>query len=159
NLVLADRLEEIFLDYATPRESKAYAGAGRAAAAYAKVFPEYGLDLEKLGPDAAAERINRSAIRRRLLAAIEGWAYVQARAERPGWEPLLAVAERVAADPWRRRLREAWVRRDRPALQQLIATTDVARLSPESLVALGRAMGTADHGPDVLQALRDVQRR
>src|SRR5262249_3076080 len=121
DLALADRLEDIFLDYATPREVKSFAGAGQAAAAYARVFPQNGLDLERLDPDPAAERVNGSAIRRRLLAALESWAFVSARTDRPGWEHLLAVADRVDVDPWRRQLREAWVRRDRPTLLRLIS--------------------------------------
>jgi tetratricopeptide (TPR) repeat protein/tRNA A-37 threonylcarbamoyl transferase component Bud32 len=161
NLALVDRLEAIFLDYADPQEHKTSAAAGgRADDAFAGAFAEYGLDVEELRPDAAAELIGGSAIRGRLLAALEQWAYVKGRANRSGWEHLLAVAEGVDSDPWRRQLREAWVRRDRTALRQLITQTDVARLSAVNLVALGRALASAvaDHSPETLQALRSVQR-
>jgi eukaryotic-like serine/threonine-protein kinase len=159
NLALVDRLEEIILTYADPTVYKLFAGAGRAADSFAGAFSDHGLDLETLGPDAAAERVKGSAIRRRLLAALEEWAYVKARTGRPGWEHLLAIAERVDSDPWRLQLREAWVRRDRPVLRQMIAKTDVGQLPPESLAAAGRAMGTLDYSPEIVQALRDVQRR
>src|SRR5262249_25790239 len=149
----------IFLDYSEPKGSKSFAGAGRAETAYAGAFPEYGLDLERLEVNAAARRIDGSAIRSRLLAALEHWAFVKARADRPGWEHLLAIANGVDSDPWRRQLREAWVRRNLPALQRLIAETDLGQLSQENLVALGRTLGSADQSPDVLQALREVQRR
>src|SRR5262249_34663968 len=118
----------------------------QADAAYRDAFHAYGLDVEAEVSEETVERIQHSAIRDQLLAALDNWAKIKriGRApvyeSTPGWERLLEVAQRVDADPWRQRLRQVIVKGDRKTLVELAASPDAAALPPATLALLASAL-------------------
>src|SRR5262249_27930588 len=74
---------------------------------YTEAFAKYGLDLDRLDPEEAAERIRNRPISRQLIAAIDDWAVIAKRRRLPAWQRLLAVARLADPDRWRNRLRDA----------------------------------------------------
>jgi serine/threonine protein kinase/Flp pilus assembly protein TadD len=130
-----------------------------AARAYARAFREAGIDVDCLGPEAAAERIP-AAVRVPVATALADWARANGRgAEGPGVEWLLAAARAADPDPWRTRLREATVRLDRPALIALAAAARVDDLPADSLANLGRALGATGAVEQAVAVLRRAQQR
>src|SRR5262249_55493880 len=71
---------------------------------YTEAFAKYGLDLDRLDPEEAAERIRNRPISRQLIAAIDDWAVIAKRRRLPAWQRLLAVARLADPDRWRNRL-------------------------------------------------------
>jgi tetratricopeptide (TPR) repeat protein/tRNA A-37 threonylcarbamoyl transferase component Bud32 len=67
---------------------------------YARAFQRYQLDVDALEPGAVIARIRASAIRPRLLAALDDWS--QLRKEK---ETLRRIADGADDDEWRRRMR------------------------------------------------------
>jgi tetratricopeptide (TPR) repeat protein len=107
---------------------------------YRKAFADYGLEVEKMDPDEAAARIRESAIREQLVAALDDWVTQKPLTDKAAREQLLLVVGQVDPDPWRRQLREAWVRGDVPALERLAARAPVDSLPRSTLVILGRGL-------------------
>ena len=89
-------------------------------AAYAAAFRDAGLDLDTLGPEAAAAKIRArpAGLALALAAALDDWAN-QRRKARPkdseGWRRLIAAARAADPDKIRDRLREAWSQPDAKA--------------------------------------------
>src|SRR5581483_2198703 len=124
------RVEAIRLERSAVKQG-AFDNAG-ADVAYREAFRQYGLDVEALAPDEAAERVRAAAIRDRLVAALDDWALCRPLTDRAGLERLLAVARRAddPPDEWRNRCREAFPRRDRAALEGLAADKDILGQAP-----------------------------
>jgi serine/threonine-protein kinase len=93
-----------------------YAGADRA---YQEAFARRGLNLGELDPGAAAARIRASAIRPRLVQALDYWAFTKEKLRAGSGEGLRVVAAGADYDPWRQRLRRLMTRKDPAALEQL----------------------------------------
>jgi serine/threonine protein kinase/tetratricopeptide (TPR) repeat protein len=156
NLLLVQRLDEIRLrrsqnlDYESDNEA--------ADREYAMAFWEYGIDVEKLSPTQAAEAIrSRAGVMVALAGALDDWAYVRrCRGNMPGDAALTEVALAADPDPFRRRLREAVMRREWKALEQLAATEDLLRQPPISLVQLGVHVQKVGLAPG-LRVLRKAQ--
>jgi tetratricopeptide (TPR) repeat protein len=138
DLETAARLAEIRLEQAAVKaEDYDWAGADRA---YGQAFRDHGLDVEALDVDEAAARIRDTAIRDRLVAALDDWALARQKEGAPGWQDLLTVARRADPDPWRDRLREALGRKDRKALAELAAGPEVLALPPATVQLLGEML-------------------
>src|SRR6516162_884697 len=74
----------------------------------AGAFREYGIDLESLEPDEAAERIRARPIRHQLVMALDHWIKIRASAPERGLQAadpllkrLIAVARDADPDEWR----------------------------------------------------------
>jgi serine/threonine protein kinase/tetratricopeptide (TPR) repeat protein len=157
NLLLVQRLDEIRLrrsqglDYQSDNEA--------ADREYAEAFREHGIDVEKLSPAQAAETIrSRAGITVALAVALDDWAYVRScRGDMAGDAALTEVALAADPDPFRRRLREAVLRRQWKALEQLAAAEDLVRQPPASLILLGGYVQKVGLEPG-LRVLRQAQR-
>jgi serine/threonine protein kinase/Flp pilus assembly protein TadD len=95
-----------------------------ALAQYPVVFRQYGLDPDAGSPGALAERVRRSLIAARLMAALENWLEVG------GGAAVLALVNAIDPDPDRVALRADYARRDRPAVAARVARLDGAALPP-----------------------------
>jgi serine/threonine-protein kinase len=132
NLDLLGRLEIIRLRKAILAAGKFdYQAADRS---YQATFAEAGLAAKGDSPEAVAERLRYSKIRRRLVAYLDDWAGTTSKELRP-W--LLAAARQVDPGVWRDRFRDAAVWEDRQVLQNLAAEVKPLEESPELLAVLG----------------------
>jgi serine/threonine-protein kinase len=121
----------------TDHDSFNNAGADRA---YQEAFTRRGLDFGALGPDEAAVRIRTSAVRARLVEALDDWAHVKENLRPGSGEELRALADRTDDDPWRQRLRQLTTRKDWAALEQLAAEEGAIAQPPANLVLLSFAL-------------------
>jgi tetratricopeptide (TPR) repeat protein len=135
---LVAALEDAYLQRSAMGETGLdYAASDRA---YAAAFGSFGLDVRTLDPEKAAERIQASAIRARLVTALDDWAFVKDWLWLESGEPLRAVAQLADDDPWRRQLRDPHVRKDRAALERLARADGVLSQPPANLVLLSSAL-------------------
>ncbi len=127
-------------------------------AAYLKAFRDYGIDVEALPADRAAELIRARPIRLELTAALDAWASQPALTPR---NKLLAIARAADPDEWRNRVRDALSggARGQAQLAELAASDRVRALLPASLCTLGNALCQARLTDDGVALLRDAQRR
>jgi serine/threonine-protein kinase len=153
NVDMVVKLEEI------PLEQAEVFDLARAEPSYREAFRAYGLDVEGEDPAVAAARIGASAIRERLIAALDHWAEAKPRPDRVGRQRLLTVARLADPDPWRSQLRDAVGRGDGQALQQLADRAKVVTLPPTTLVLLGRALAGAGRLSKAVEVLQEGQRR
>jgi serine/threonine-protein kinase len=122
---------------------------------YAKAFVEGGLTKASDPPDLVAARVQASAVRLALLAALDDWAVCAADKDRRDW--LLAVARKADPDPegWRDRICDPASWEDKPVLVELARAVPVSERSVPLLLALGERLGTA--GGDAPAFLKRVQ--
>jgi tetratricopeptide (TPR) repeat protein len=109
--------------------------------AYAKVFEEYGLKGE-MGADEWVRRIAASPIRVALLEGLDNWANEFFSKD------VLAVAQQADADPWRRRYRDALLRKDHTALLQLAREPAALDQPPGNLVLLANKLAFGRGDPE-----------
>ncbi|HET6881813.1 MAG TPA: serine/threonine-protein kinase, partial [Pirellulales bacterium] len=116
---------------------------------FTKAFVDLGIDVETLSPTEAAEKIRRQSIRTALVRALDGWATFRKRSlealrwrgeANSDWKKLIEIARQADADDWRNRCREALLKDDRPALEELADAVPVRQTPPESLYLLGQAL-------------------
>jgi serine/threonine protein kinase len=111
----------------------------KADAEYTKAFRDYGIDVDALEPQAAAERVRASSIQFQLTTALDTWAdhrNNQIARNETGWKRLLDVAQAADLNPWRNQVRQALRQGDRAALNQLARLANVRELPLESLSLL-----------------------
>jgi tetratricopeptide (TPR) repeat protein len=125
---------------------------------YAEAFRAYGLDVEKLGPAEAAERARTSGRGADLLDALDDWARLLRGIDPKRAQQLVAVAERLDPDPWRRRLRHAMTAGDVTEIKRL-AGEPPAGLSSSGVVLLADALTMAGEKSRSLAVLRQAQAR
>jgi len=104
---------------------------------YAEAFEQAGLGTSHDPPSPVAARIDASAVRGALVAAVYDWAVCAADKAQRGW--LLEVARRTDASPggWHERVLDPAAWEDLPALTELARTAPVASESVSLLLALG----------------------
>ncbi|MFO0910855.1 MAG: serine/threonine-protein kinase [Isosphaeraceae bacterium] len=141
---------------------------------YGEAFREYGIDIETLSPDVVAQRMPTGPVREELIAALDDWlrvrrgapveddsewrrslATTRARSDEPGWQRLLAAAQAVDPDPWRNRVRDAWLQGDQKVLRELAISAPLERLHPCDVLLL---VANLDHDRAVT-VLREAQQR
>jgi tetratricopeptide (TPR) repeat protein len=152
-LTLAGQLEQVRLKAATRVEGTF--DVALADPEYAALFRGQGLAEEGEDPAAVAGRIQGSAVRAQLVAALDDWANVTADPRRRAW--LLAAARRADPGDWGDRFRDPAVWGQREALERLAREAQVAELSPQLLRALGQALWGA--GADPVPLMRAAQKR
>jgi serine/threonine protein kinase/Flp pilus assembly protein TadD len=131
-----------------------YAGADQA---YQEAFARRGLNLAELDPETAAARIRGSAIRARLVEALDFWANAKEELRAGSGERVRAVAARADDDRWRQRLRELMTRKDRAGLEQLAGEDNILTQPPANLALLGRALRQTGGQAAAERALRGAQ--
>src|SRR5262249_23831372 len=77
-----------------------------ADAAYVAAFAKYGLDVDGLDTEMAAERIRLRPIHWQLVGALDHWSLIGRQLKRDGWRRRLAVARATDPDPARQALRD-----------------------------------------------------
>ena len=135
-------------------------------AAYAGAFRDAGLDLDALGPEAAAAKIRTrpAGVAMALAAALDDWAN-QRRMARPkdseGWRRLIAAARAADPDKIRDRLRDTWSQADAKArrgpLLELAKEADPRTWPPASLTLLGDALAELDEHEAAADLFRRAQ--
>jgi serine/threonine-protein kinase len=123
---------------------------------YAEAFGDSGLARVQDPPDLAAARVQASAVRVALMAALDDWAVCATDKDRRDW--LLAVARQADPDPqgWRDRIRDPASWEDPAALAELAKAVPVSAQSVPLLLALGERLGAA--GGDPTAFLKRVQK-
>jgi serine/threonine-protein kinase len=104
DLKMARRLQEATLEGAAVKDQSLDDEA--IDAAYSLAFLEYGLDVDRLGPQAAADLIRVRPIHRQLVAALDDWAGVRRRLKVESWRQRLTLARAADPDILRNRLRD-----------------------------------------------------
>ncbi|HVC92560.1 MAG TPA: serine/threonine-protein kinase, partial [Pirellulales bacterium] len=116
---------------------------------FAAVFRDLGIDIEVLSAGEAAEKIRRQGIRTALVRALDGWAVFSERSRHelrsPGefdshCKKLIEIASQADGDEWRNRCRDALLKSDRQALEELAIAVPVRQTPPQSLYLLGEAL-------------------
>jgi tetratricopeptide (TPR) repeat protein len=152
DLTLAAKLDGIRLGRAALVEGKLVPSS--AAPKYAQVFRAHGLNVLGGDLEEVVAQIRGSAIRERLVAALDDWA--RAEPKQGKVRRLLAVARR--ADPGRLQdqLRDGKVRRDRQRLLRLARAAQAARLSPALIESLAWLLTKVKENPlDLLRRARE----
>jgi serine/threonine-protein kinase len=128
----------------------------KADRSYLQAFEEAGFAKVAELPDMVAARVNDSAVRVALMAALDDWALCATQTDRRDW--LLAVARNADPDPegWRDRIRDPQSWEDPAALAELAQTVPVSAQPVSLLLALGERLAAA-HG-DASALLKRVQR-
>ncbi len=153
DLALVDHLEAARLKASIWVEG--HFDVASAAREYAAAFREAGIGNETEPAKVVAARIQKSAVREQLVAAVDDWAL---RVKEPAhWAWLLAVARAADSDPWRDRLRDEKAWQDREALERLAREAKVSELSPQILGVLGVLLPQC--GADAVPLLTAAQRR
>jgi hypothetical protein len=99
-------------------------------AEFARAFRDFGIDIDALPPAEAAAQITPRTIHFALVKALDEWAPLRKRARGENdtsWTKLIEIARQADPDAWRNRCREALVRRNRQALEQLADAVPSAR--------------------------------
>jgi tetratricopeptide (TPR) repeat protein len=146
------RLEEIRLNKSQSKNFDFREAAGD----YAAAFRDYGIDVEHLPDEQAAECVRGRAIAVELAAALDDWAEACGDAEVR--KHLLNTARQADNDPWRQRLRAALLEHDRDALADTARAPEVDNLPPTTLYLLGQALADVGDGVESIRLLRRVQR-
>jgi serine/threonine protein kinase/tetratricopeptide (TPR) repeat protein len=149
DLDLVERLDDARLRAATikGRGKLDLVGAERL---YAATFAEAGLSREGDDFAALAARVNASAVRAEIIAALDDWASLcKEDPARRAW--LLSVAREADPDPARDRLRQPELWRDGAALARVAREVGPDELPPRLATALGRALRQS--APDTAQLL------
>jgi len=157
DLDTAAKLEEIRMEF-TEREPR-----DRVYAEYARVFRDYGIDVEVFSTEEAAARIANRHIKLDLVLALDRWAYSlrnDARSLDPArWQRLVEISRAADPDPWRLRYNAAQEANDLPALREIAKRADPSRLRPRTLAALGDSLRVAGDMEAAVAFLRKVQRQ
>jgi eukaryotic-like serine/threonine-protein kinase len=131
-------------------------------AEFARAFRDFGIDVEALAPAEVAAQISHRSVRAALIKALDDWAPLRKRARGdndPLWKKLVEIARQADPDPWRTRCREALLRHDRKALEQLADMVSIRQVSPATLNTLGmtlKEVGALDKAMDLLRRAQQV---
>jgi tetratricopeptide (TPR) repeat protein len=157
DLRMADRLDEIRLDQSAVKDD--HFDLAGAEPAYRAAFQRYGVDVEKLDAQKAADFIRVSPIRDRLIAALDGWLLAKHYGHLPGNEVLLEVLQRADANPWRTHFREAFRRKDHKTIRDLAQNPEVLAQPPGTLVFLAGILSEIPDADLSINVLRRAQQR
>jgi tetratricopeptide (TPR) repeat protein len=132
---------------------------------YAEAFRNYGIDVDALDVEEAAQRVRARPICVELAAALDHWAHVRlvkmvGTSDEPNWRHVVAVARAADRDdPWRNRLREHLGRspEDKKILQELAASPELGSQSALTLHLLGNCLRDAGAVDAAVSVLRQAQ--
>ena len=158
DVTMAVRLEEI----CSHPKREDFSNRQEQDAEYAQAFQDYGIDLVVLSPADAAERIRARSIRIELAQALDIWSGVRRKAGtkgEPNWKHLLEVAKAADPDSSRNLMRDALQRRDRQALENLVASRDILKWPPGTLHLLAIGLDHAGSPEKAIALLRRAQRQ
>jgi eukaryotic-like serine/threonine-protein kinase len=153
DLDLVEHLDDARIQVPTLVEGK-YEPAG-AERMYSAAFVAGGLGREGDDSESMAARVQESAVRAEIVAALDDWASITPDLRRRAW--LLAVARRADPDPVRGRLREPELWQDSARLTRLAREPSATGVSPQLATALGRVSRRS--GGDAVALLSAAQAR
>jgi len=125
-------------------------------AAFGRAFWEFGIDIDALAPAETAAQTAHRSIFPALVKALDEWGPHRRRARGltdPGWKTVVTIAHVADPDPWRNRCREALLRRDRTAMEELADTVPIDQVPVRTLWLLGmtlREVGAPDKAVSLL---------
>ena len=122
---------------------------------YAAAFRDAGIDLARLTPEEATQRLrSRSTVQAAFIPVLDDWAVCRrAAGEDREAQDVWKVAELVDQDPWRQKVRQALRSKDENALKALAEAPDLARQPAATLTGLAvalRQLGCVDAAAGVL---------
>jgi tetratricopeptide (TPR) repeat protein len=110
---------------------------------YAQAFHDYGIDVETLPGEEAAQRIRSRFIRAELAAALDEWALhlrFSRNTKDDKWKQLLEIAQAADPDPERNQVRVALEKIDGEALKKLATSEKVKTWPPLAQENLGTVL-------------------
>jgi serine/threonine-protein kinase len=128
---------------------------------FAAAFRSYGIDVLALQTNEAAGRLRDSWLCERLLSVLEHWAYAAANGQETKLLDALLKAADLDPQSFRNRTWEIVRRKDRKALEKLIADAeaDGSPLSPLEFLNLSRRLGSKGFYAGALRVSRAGQLR
>jgi serine/threonine-protein kinase len=121
---------------------------------YETAFAEAGLSVFGHEPGATADKVTRSSIRDTLLAALDDWALGAPEDRRAR---IFEVARRADPDPWRDRLRDPTLWRDKSSLAPLAAAVPAEHITVGLAAAVGGHLALTGEGEKVLRAAQALR--
>lgn len=112
----------------------------RAGLLYRDAFRDYGIDVDAMAVDTAAERVRASAIADTLIAGLDGWTMVEQFTDMPHARRLFEIVSLADPDPERHRARVALLQDDHDALVDVAKALDVAVAPPETIVVVAHRL-------------------
>jgi tetratricopeptide (TPR) repeat protein/tRNA A-37 threonylcarbamoyl transferase component Bud32 len=158
DLNMVARLEDTWLQGAGEKWNPS--DFDRLAADYARAFRGYGIDVDTLDGEEAAERIRARSIRADLAAGLDHWAALLKEPRKKGLKTrkdLLAVARAADPDPYRQRVRAAWQSGNTKELLAIAASEDLPDLPAASLVSLASSLESNGAIEAAVAVLRKAQ--
>jgi eukaryotic-like serine/threonine-protein kinase len=155
DLDLVMSLDRIRLNRETSSSERAFY-RHRADGEYIDTFEKLGLARAKEAADVVAQRINASAVREAIVAALDDWAICTADKDRRQW--ILDVLGKADSDSdgWASRIRAAATWDDKAILSELAKDMPVEGKSVSMLLGLGERLRAA--GGDATSLFRRVQK-
>jgi serine/threonine-protein kinase len=155
DLDLVTELDRIHLNRATSAGDLAYCKS-KADRQYMSAFEKSGLAKVQDPPGVVAARVNASAVRVALIAALDDWTVCVTDKSRRDW--LLNIARETDPDPlgWGDRIRDSAKWKDLAALSELAETVPVRGQSVSLLLMLVQRIRAAGGKPQAL--LKRVQK-
>jgi serine/threonine-protein kinase len=155
---MVERLEDVIVDLQTGNFGQV--NHRRTDAQFAQAFREYGIDVDRLAAQDAADRLRARPIRRELAVAIDLWSVTRSPelAAPRTWQHLTAVARRADPDPWRNQLRDTLARPDLAGLDDLAARVNVAQTPSATVVLLADLLFLRHRAGDLEKAVSVLQR-
>src|SRR5262245_16743832 len=151
---LLERLEQIRLNRLSPDR-------GKGSRHYQEAFREYGVAIGEVEPEAAADRLRGCPphVRNAIVAALDDWGQPAGKAGTKEQEWLGKLVRAVDPDPWRNRLRDALLRKDRKELEKLAASADALAQPPATLLLLAEGLLQSGARASALTLLRRAQQQ
>jgi eukaryotic-like serine/threonine-protein kinase len=156
---MRDRLDQAHIDSIDSGDDLENSGP----TLYSEAFLNYGLDVEKLSPEDAAQRIRSSPVRKEMITALDGWVrfypFETGKISRKGTlaNHLLQVAELADEDGWPRRLRSALRGNRRDEVLKLADSAEARTATASGALLLADAlivMNNPGRALEILQAAR-----
>jgi tetratricopeptide (TPR) repeat protein len=107
---------------------------------YAAAFRDYGIDIEVLSVQVAADRIrSHPRIALSLVAALDDWVSFRSETDEAGRQKLSKVALSADPNPWRQRIRDANLHQDWRALDVLATDKEAVAMAARSVQLFPKA--------------------
>jgi serine/threonine-protein kinase len=153
-LKLITELDDLRLKRATSTGSAGDFDEAATDQGYTAAFATAGLGSPEDTPEAVAERVQLSASREALVAALDNWASVT-KGERRAWA--LQTARLADPNPWRDRLRDPRAWEDGKTLARVARATPAKEATPALAAAVGGQLRWKGEGENLLRAAQALR--
>ncbi len=142
-----DRIRMQRLTWVLGPDGKGKMNTASAPPAYRVAFASRGFEFHHHDPNALADRLKNSPIKKQIIAAIDDWAFNPTETDVALIERLLTVARLADPDPWNDRFRNIDIRANHEQLFWLSTQALRREIAPESLATLSEIMAEAHLDP------------